>query len=198
MLRRCVPAPASGEAAVGRTEVHSCINIYNFRQQFRDRFVPWKCCPRTTIRRVEETAGFVIFSKCFVVFSKCCLRGPSDAFRVAVRYEKTPEQARDSRRSAPMLCKDTIFFAEIQIARFRVNISRTAMEAGNHKSWEFACLVSIGEDKNQKNPLQRMGLRPAVRLPFWSYKSRLLTPKLKVCQHLLTEGIHPLQGDKQK
>ena len=130
MLRRCVPAPASGEAAVGRTEVHSCINIYNFRQQFRDRFVPWKCCPRTTIRRVEETAGFVIFSKCFVVFSKCCLRGPSDAFRVDVHYEKTPEQARDSRRSAPMLCKDTTFFAEIQIARFRVNISRTAMEVG--------------------------------------------------------------------
>ena len=130
MQRRCVPAPVSGEAAVGRTEVHSCINIYNFRQQFRDRFVPWKCCLRTTIRRVEETTGFVIFPKCFVVFSKCCLRGPSNAFRVAVRYEKTPEQARDSRRSAPMLCKDNTFFAEIQIARFYVNISRTAMEVG--------------------------------------------------------------------
>ena len=42
-----------------------------------------------------------------------------------------------------------------------------------------------------------MGLRPAVRLPLWSYKSKLLTPKLKVCHHLLTDGIHPLQGDKQ-
>ena len=58
-------------------------------------------------------------------------------------------------------------------------------------------LVSVGENKNRKNPLQRMGLRPAVRLPVWSYKSKLLTPKLKACQHLLTEGIHPLQGDKQ-
>ena len=29
------------------------------------------------------------------------------------------------------------------------------------------------------NPLQRMGLRPAVSLPLWSYKSKLLTPKLK-------------------
>ena len=52
--------------------------------------------------------------------------------------------------------------------------------------------------KTGKNPLQRMGLRPAVRLPLWSYKSKLLTPKLKVWQHLLSEGIHPLQGDKQK
>ena len=43
-----------------------------------------------------------------------------------------------------------------------------------------------------------MGLRPAIRLPLWSYKSKLLTPKPKACQHLLTEGIHPLQGDKQK
>ena len=60
------------------------------------------------------------------------------------------------------------------------------------------CAVSVGKDKNRKNPLQRMGLRPAVRLPLWSYKSKLLTPKLKACQHLLTEGIHPLQGDKQK
>ena len=58
--------------------------------------------------------------------------------------------------------------------------------------------VSVGEDKNRKNPLQRMGLRPAVRLPLWSYKSKLLTPKPKARQHLLTEGIHPLQGDKQK
>ena len=66
------------------------------------------------------------------------------------------------------------------------------------KNREPPFLVSVGEDKNRKNPLQRMGLRPAVRLPLWSYKSKLLTPKPKACQHLLTEGIHPLQGDKQK
>ena len=129
-LRVLIFCGAAGrQEAVGCTEVHSCINIYNFRQQFRDRLVSWKCCLRTTIRRVEETVGFVIFSKCFVVFSKCCLRLPSGACRVAIRYEKTPEQARDNRRSAPMLCKDTTFFAEIQIARFCVNISRMAMEA---------------------------------------------------------------------
>ena len=43
-----------------------------------------------------------------------------------------------------------------------------------------------------------MGLRPAVRFPLWSYKSKLLTPKLKACHHLLTEDFHPLQGDKQR
>ena len=69
---------------------------------------------------------------------------------------------------------------------------------GEDKNREPACLESVGEDKNQENPLQRMGLRPAVRLPLWSYKSKLLTPKPKARQHLLTEGIHPLQGDKQK
>ena len=69
---------------------------------------------------------------------------------------------------------------------------------GEDKNREPACSVSVGEDKNRKNPLQRMGLRPAVRLPLWSYKSKLLTPKPKARQHLLTEGIHPLQGDKQK
>ena len=47
------------------------------------------------------------------------------------------------------------------------------------------------------NPLQRMGLRPAVSLPLWPYKSKLLTPKPKACHHLLSEGFHPLQGDKQ-
>ena len=96
-------ALASRQAVVGQIEVHSCINIYNFRQQIRDRFVSWKSHLRTTIRRVEETVGFVVFPKCFVVFPKCCLRGLSGACRVAVRYEKTPEQARDNRRSAPML-----------------------------------------------------------------------------------------------
>ena len=123
-------ALASRQAVVGQIEVHSCINIYNFRQQIRDRFVSWKCYLRITIRRVEETAGFVIFPKCFVIFPKCCLRVPSGACRVAIHYEKTPEQARDYRRSAPMQCKDNTFFAEIQIARFCINISRTAMEAG--------------------------------------------------------------------
>ena len=122
-------ALASRQAVVGQIEVHSCINIYNFRQQIRDRFVSWKSHLLTTIRRVEETVGFVVFPKCFVVFPKCCLRGLSDACRVIVRYVKTPEQARVNRRSAPMLCKDNTFFAEIQIARFRVNISRTASVA---------------------------------------------------------------------
>ena len=42
-----------------------------------------------------------------------------------------------------------------------------------------------------------MGLRPAVSLPLWPYKSKLLTPKPKVWHHLLSEGFHPLQGDKQ-
>ena len=124
--RAAARTPASRQAAVGGIEVHSCINIYNLWQQFRDKFAPWKSHLRTTIRRVEETAGFVVFPKCFVVFSKCCLRGPSGACRATIHYEKTPEQARVNRRSAPMLCKDNTFFAEIQIARFRVNISRSA------------------------------------------------------------------------
>ena len=88
--------------------------------------MPWKSHLRTTIRRVKETAGFVVFPKCFVVFSKCCLRDPSGACRATIAYVKTPEQARVNRRSAPMLCKDTTFFTENQIARFRVNISRSA------------------------------------------------------------------------
>ena len=54
------------------------------------------------------------------------------------------------------------------------------------------------QNKNQKNPLGRMeGDALAAMLPPWSYKSKLLTPKPKARQHLLTEGIHPLQGDKQ-
>ena len=77
-------------------------------------------------------------------------------------------------------------------------LSPCPVSVGKGKNREPACLVSVGEDKNRKNPLQRMGLRPAVRLPLWSYKSKLLTPKPKARQHLLTEGIHPLQGDKQK
>ncbi len=54
------------------------------------------------------------------------------------------------------------------------------MEVTTHKSQNNTpCPVSVGKDKNRKNPLQRMGLRPAVRLPLWSYKSKLLTPKPK-------------------
>ena len=70
-------------------------------------------------------------------------------------------------------------------------------ESEKTRTGKNPCPVSVGKDKNRKNPLQRMGLRPAVRLSVWSYKSKLLTPKLKACQHLLAEGIHPLQGDKQ-
>ena len=63
--------------------------------------------------------------------------------------------------------------------------------------WHKKHPVSGGKDKNRKNPLQRMGLRPAVSLPLWPYKSKLLTPKPKVWHHLLSEGFHPQQGDKQ-
>ena len=91
--------------------------------------MPPKCSLRKTIQPVEETAGFVIFSKCRVVFSKCCLREPSGPCQATEKYEKTPEQACDNRQSAPVQCKDNTFFAEIQIAKMRVNISRTTMEA---------------------------------------------------------------------
>ena len=38
----------------------------------------------------------------------------------------------------------------------------------------------VMDNKNKKNPLKRMGGKaPVVRLPLWSYKSRLLTPKPK-------------------
>ena len=114
-----------------------------------------KCCLRKTIRQVEETAGFVIFSNYWIVFSKCCLREPSGPCRTTEKYERTPEQACDDRQSAPVQCKDNTFFAEIQIAKFRVNISRTTMEAeaspptpplkgrGEKKNREPACLVSF-------------------------------------------------------
>ena len=122
------------QTAVRCVEVHSCINIYNFWKQFRDRFVLPKCCLRKTIRPVEETAGFVIFSKCRVVFSKCCLRVPSGPCRMTEKYEKTPEQACDNRQSAPVHCKDNSFFAEIQIAKIRVNISRRGSPRGTYGS----------------------------------------------------------------
>ena len=39
----------------------------------------------------------------------------------------------------------------------------------------------VMDNKNTKNPLKRMGGKaPGVRLPLWSYKSRLLTPQPKV------------------
>ena len=42
------------------------------------------------------------------------------------------------------------------------------------------------------------GRAPGASLPLWPYKSKLLTPKSKVYHHLLSEGSHPLQGDKPK
>ena len=45
----------------------------------------------------------------------------------------------------------------------------------------FSLKRDIIKNKNKKNPLKRMGGKaPGVRLPLWSYKSRLLTPKPKV------------------
>ena len=38
----------------------------------------------------------------------------------------------------------------------------------------------VMNNKNNKNPLKRMGGKaPGVRLSVWSYKSKLLTPKPK-------------------
>ena len=55
------------------------------------------------------------------------------------------------------------------------------------------------QNKNQKNPLERMeGIALAAMLPPWSYKSELLTPKPKAYHHLPSEGHHPRQGDKQE
>ena len=57
--------------------------------------------------------------------------------------------------------------------------------------------VSVRKNKNQNKPLEEyVGQSPGVRLPLWSYKSKLLTPKTKACHHLLAEGTHSLQGDK--
>ena len=55
--------------------------------------------------------------------------------------------------------------------------------------------------KGQKprKPLEEYGgCAAAVILPFWSYKSRLLTPNRQHPSCLLSEGCHSLQGDKQK
>ena len=89
-------------------------------------FVLSKSDSRKTIRRVDKTKSFVIFSKSFVVFPKCCLRVPLDACRKAPNYIKVPEQSCICCKSAPVSCKDNTFFAEIQIIGFRVNISRDA------------------------------------------------------------------------
>ena len=117
--------PASLPQALDSTKVHSCINIYNFREQICDRYASSKSCLRKTIRHLEKTISFVIFSKCFVVFPKYHLRVPSDPCRMTINYEKAPEQACVCRKSAPVQCKDNTFFAKIQIADFRVNISNT-------------------------------------------------------------------------
>ena len=117
--------PAHLTQALDSTKVHSCINIYNFREQICDRFASSKSCLRKTIRHLEKTISFVIFSKCFVVFPKYHLRVPSDPCRMTINYEKAPEQACVCRKSAPVQCKDNTFFAKIQIADFRVNISNT-------------------------------------------------------------------------
>ena len=125
--------PAHLTQALDSTKVHSCINIYNFREQICDRFASSKSCLRKTIRHLEETISFVIFSKCFVVFPKYHLRVPSDPCRMTINYEKAPEQACVCRKSAPVQCKDNTFFAKIQIADFRVNISNTPAHAPHRK-----------------------------------------------------------------
>ena len=117
--------PAHLTQALDSTKVHSCINIYNFREQICDRYASSKFGLRKTIRHLEKTISFVVFSKCFVVFSKCCLRVPSAPCRMTINYEKAPEQACVCRKSAPVLCKDNTFFSKIQIADSRVNISNT-------------------------------------------------------------------------
>ena len=38
---------------------------------------------------------------------------------------------------------------------------------------------SVGLTKTDINPLKRMEAEPGVRLPFWLYKGKLLTPKAK-------------------
>ena len=59
--------------------------------------------------------------------------------------------------------------------------------------------LCVSEEKqNRIKPLEEyVGQSPGVRLPLWSYKSKLLTSKPKASHHLLAEGSHALQGDKQ-
>ena len=55
-----------------------------------------------------------------------------------------------------------------------------------------------GKDKPRKTLEEYGGCAAAVMLPFWSYKSKLLTPNRQHPPCLLSEGCHSLQGDKQK
>ena len=56
-----------------------------------------------------------------------------------------------------------------------------------------------GERQKPRKPLEEYGgCAAAVMLPFWSYKSKLLTPNRQHPPCLLSEGCHSLQGDKQK
>ena len=55
-----------------------------------------------------------------------------------------------------------------------------------------------GKDKTKKPLEEYGGCAAAVMLPFWSYKSMLLTPNRQHPPCLLSEGCHSLQGDKQK
>ena len=58
---------------------------------------------------------------------------------------------------------------------------------------------SKGERKKPRKPLEEYGgCAAAVMLPFWSYKSRLLTPNRQHPPCLLSEVCHSLQGDKLK
>ena len=56
-----------------------------------------------------------------------------------------------------------------------------------------------GQRQEPRKPLEEYGgCAAAVMLPFWSYKSKLLTPNRQHPPCLLSEGCHSLQGDKQK
>ena len=56
-----------------------------------------------------------------------------------------------------------------------------------------------GQRQKPRKPLEEYGgCAAAVMLPFWSYKSKLLTPNRQHPPCLLSEGCHSLQGDKQK
>ena len=52
--------------------------------------------------------------------------------------------------------------------------------------------------KPKSTPWRVWGRCPGASLPVLSYKSELLTTKSEARHHLLTEGHHTLQGDKQE
>ena len=59
--------------------------------------------------------------------------------------------------------------------------------------------VLQGAKQKPEKPLGEDGrLCPDVMLPLWSYKSELLTSIPESYHHLLSEGHHPRQCDKQK